>query len=151
MSQQSEQALMVQVIKLLRHGPLSLDAITRQLGVSKEQFRSARYGYGGELAMIKANVCIPRPIASEGWVYKITDRMGASKRGADNNLAMSYSDLLARQTTLGNQAKRLKSHIKNQQHRQDLQVVIDHIRQAIGFLDQLVGDTGGSYSRERYV
>jgi hypothetical protein len=148
MSQQSDQALMTQIIKFLRNGPADLETIVQQLGVTRAQFRSARYGYGGELAMVKANVCIPRPIAAEGWVYKITDRMGKGKKGADLNLAKTYSVLLAQQTTLGIQVKRLLTHVKPPQHQRDLQGALGSIRQALGYFDQLVGDTGGAYSEK---
>ena len=85
---------------------------------------------------------------TQRWVYKITDQMGMGDQGAELNLAASYSMLLAQQTTLGMQAVRLKSHIRDRQQRHDLQVAIDHIGVAIGYFDQLTGDLFGTVSEK---
>jgi hypothetical protein len=87
---------------LLTDGPMDLERILAHTGMTRDQFREARYSLPGLLAMEDAGVTIPRPVRSEGFIYKLADnyRTGNVDDDAEPSLQAAVSDLLTRVATI---------------------------------------------------
>ena len=90
-------------------GPMTQEQICKYLKLSVEQWRQLRYGMPGRLALEDAGVSMPRPVYSEGYIYKITAnyRTGNVDEDGELNFIEALSDLLTRQATVYQQVDNL--------------------------------------------
>jgi hypothetical protein len=93
----------LQVIDYLQAaGPSTIDDITSALRITEDQFRTSRYSLPGMMAMEDRNVVIPRPVAGEGYIYKLAAsyQTGGVDTDGKPNLQGSSSDVLTRLATV---------------------------------------------------
>lgn len=91
-------------------GPMDIDTLCSDQGISVPQFRNVRYSIAGRLAMEDRNVVIPRPVHSDGYLYKLGATYKTS--GSDDahpNLQAEVGDLLTRTATIYTDVERLAS------------------------------------------
>jgi len=101
---------MTQLVKIIKQqGPQTIDDLCSTLGISYDQFRIMRYSLGGRLALEDAQVVIPRPIVSEGYLYKLssTYQVGSQNKNGKPNLETASSDVLTRLATIYMDVERL--------------------------------------------
>lgn len=95
-------ARMNELVDLLEtYGPADIDFIVNQLGVSEQSFHIARSSMEGRMALADRGVVIPRPVAGEGYLYKISGgyRTGDVATNAEPNVLAALSDLATRLVT----------------------------------------------------
>jgi hypothetical protein len=101
---------MVDMIRILqRRGPLTIDDLCSRLGIDHALFKNCRYGLPGRLALEDQGLTIPRPVAKEGYVYKLaqTYRAGPAATDGEPNVCQTLSDTLTRQATIYIDVERL--------------------------------------------
>jgi hypothetical protein len=100
---------MVDMIELIElEGPQTIDEICVELGIDHQLFKVCRYGLPGRLALEDHGVTIPRPVAVEGYVYKLAEayKTGTTSDG-EPNLNKALSDTMTRQATVYTDVERL--------------------------------------------
>lgn len=93
----------VEVIQYLQtYTTATLDQICIDLGLSREEFRQARYSLPGCIAMEDYDVIIPRPVREEGFVYKLATIINTGDVDTDPelNFQTSFGDVLTRLATI---------------------------------------------------
>ena len=90
-------------------GPMTIEELCLNQGLTYQQFRAARYSLPGQMAMEDREVVVPRPVTSEGYVYKLalTYQSGNVADDAEPNLQKETSDLLTRVATIYLQVEQL--------------------------------------------
>lgn len=96
-------ARMEEVIKIIkRHGPQTLEQLLARTGMNHQQFKDMRYEMPGRLCLEAYGFVMPRPVASEGHVYKLVEKYhtGIPDEDGESNLQTAFSDVLTRQSTI---------------------------------------------------
>lgn len=105
---------MLAVIDLLEaRGPMTVKQICTKLKISNQQFKLCRYSLPGQLAMEDRSVVIPRPVTSEGYVYKVSTayQSGSVDDDGEPNIQNATSDLLTRVATIYMDVEKLVDHV----------------------------------------
>lgn len=96
------------VDELHAFGPMTLEDLCAHLQVDLATFRKSRYSLAGRLALEDKDVIIPRPIAAEGYVYKLAERWRAgTAEDGDPNIQGATSDMVTRVATIFDDLSRL--------------------------------------------
>ena len=91
--------VMIDVIDFIdRNGPSDIYDICTALAIDYPKFRKCRYSHGGQLAMEDRQVTMPRPVCTEGFVYKLAEnyRAGSYVQDGEPNIKTTVSDNLTR-------------------------------------------------------
>lgn len=101
--------MLVLIDRIQKGGPMTQAQICAYLKLSVEQWRQLRYELPGRLALEDRGLTMPRPVYSEGYVYKIVAnyRTGNVDEDGESNLVEALSDLLTRQATVYQQVDNL--------------------------------------------
>jgi hypothetical protein len=101
---------MAEIIAIIqKRGPLTIDDICARMRFDHGTFKMVRYGLPGRLALEDNGVTMPRPVASEGYTYKLAETytVGGPVTDGEPNVQTALSDTLTRQATIYTDIERL--------------------------------------------
>lgn len=125
------------------YGPHTIEDLCLQLGMSAYDFRAARYSLSGRMALEDRGVTIPRPVSTDGYMYKLstTFRSGVGDDAEPGTLA-AFSDVLTRQATVYVDVEKMVSTVPPGPTRKLLRKLLKSMDAALDRMEDVAVNSG---------